>query len=152
MKVIAGVLFVVFLALGFTFMVWGMNETMGLNSGPALIGAACFFAIIARIAQAHLLHNGSINQPNTLPIKAETGRETPEHQPTEERVASSTKCKDCQEFIPIDDFNNSGAATCPYCGSLNEPHDNTFKVLIWGTIIFAVGFLLLFIVMKVINE
>ena len=66
-----------FLALGFIFMVLGMNETMGLNEGPALIGAACFFAIIARIAQA-----------NILPLKAATGREISGQQPTEARVAS----------------------------------------------------------------
>ena len=119
MKVIAGVLFVVFLALGFTFMVWGMNETMGLNSGPALIGAACFFAIIARIAQAHLIHNGSINLPNTLPLKAETGRETPVHQPTEARVASPRKCKHCQEIITDSDIHFYGLK-CRHCGGWND--------------------------------
>ena len=125
MKVIAGALFAVFLALGFIFMVLGMNETMGLNEGPALIGAACFFAIIARIPQAHLLHNGNISQANIPPLKAATGCEIPEQQPTEARVASPR---------------------------INEPHDNTIKVLIWGTIIFAVGFLLLWIPMEVISE
>jgi len=118
----------VFLASGFTFMVWGVSEIGALNTGPDLIGAACFFAIIARIAQAHLPHNGSINQLNTLPLKADT---SPEIVSDEVTPALGRTCINCQQIIPSKDFNNSGVATCPHCDSLNKLPDNTFKVLIW---------------------
>ena len=45
---------IVFLGIGFLFFLGGLSNINEVNSAAALVGAACFLGIVARIVQAEV--------------------------------------------------------------------------------------------------